>query len=663
MSAPVIQVDCASCGTVYHLALPKVLVDKPQKSMSFRCNNCSYKFQIEPKSILEQSGVAQTLILVESNGLHVHHNLESVADLIVKEQYGPEDLIRVFGHEWVMLGDEPTLSSIFEAEQPSKPDMGAEQESMKDTRPPTELDGLEKKVFGSDHDYLQEDAIESVDVEVEDSLDHANTASDSSLRPPVSSGEQESVDVSEFSEIDPFSEGMQTAFDDLSLPNPTTASDDEDSFDDWLIEELELTEDEESELAEPMVEVDSNATQSQVEVEIMPEDDSDDWLSDLTIAESLDVDGPETEFPVSETDTPDEVNVEVDELHEFDEESLAANLWEELQIDEEFEDETPDQMDAPVSSPEVEEASVSETTISPEEKTIQSLKSELLGPVSDKTQLSTPMQATATMEFEEGDADDESQSVEPVSKPKQKLSFSNRVPEVEKIEKREVNQLYVFAGIIFFSIGVLGYVLWNSEPEPQDFAGMELNSNKLREMENAKDGLQQNDNEDGTAPEDSESIQEGAKQASLEGSSQGAPEQNQSGSNEGADNIATTSIGQMDNPYPQVLPDVPEESLDFANDKSASTLTREGYQALRKGQPDLAKRLFSLALEKEPTYAHAVLGLGKTYQERGEFSAAIQSYCQHAELPASSFSKATMGVEVGMSQSLVSQLGGSCDES
>ena len=112
MSTPTIQVDCASCGTTYRLALPEILVKKPNQSMDFRCNNCSYKFQIQPKEILEQPSVAKTLILVESDGLKVHDDLQSVADAIESGQYGSEDLIRVYGQEWVMMGDEPTLSEL-----------------------------------------------------------------------------------------------------------------------------------------------------------------------------------------------------------------------------------------------------------------------------------------------------------------------------------------------------------------------------------------------------------------------------------------------------------------------------------------------------------------------------------------------------------------------
>tara|TARA_R110002153_G_scaffold147648_2_gene298924 strand:+ start:1708 stop:2328 length:621 start_codon:yes stop_codon:yes gene_type:complete len=118
MNTPTIQIDCPSCGTTYRLALPKVLVNKPNTPMPFRCNNCSYKFQIQPKEILEQPLVAKTLILVESDELKVHDNLQSVADGIESGQYGSEDLIRIHGQEWVMMGDEPTLSESFPKKEP-----------------------------------------------------------------------------------------------------------------------------------------------------------------------------------------------------------------------------------------------------------------------------------------------------------------------------------------------------------------------------------------------------------------------------------------------------------------------------------------------------------------------------------------------------------------
>ncbi len=114
MSEPIIQVDCASCGTTYRLALPKVLVNKPNKSMSFRCNNCSYKFQILPKEILNQSAVAKTLILVESGDrLYVPSDMNELKDRIEDGIYRAEDLIRLYGKEWIEMGDEPTLAEFF----------------------------------------------------------------------------------------------------------------------------------------------------------------------------------------------------------------------------------------------------------------------------------------------------------------------------------------------------------------------------------------------------------------------------------------------------------------------------------------------------------------------------------------------------------------------
>ena len=92
-------------------------------------------------------------------------------------------------------------------------------------------------------------------------------------------------------------------------------------------------------------------------------------------------------------------------------------------------------------------------------------------------------------------------------------------------------------------------------------------------------------------------------------------------------------------PYPQVLPDVPEESFDFANDKSSRELTREGYRALKDGKPDQAIKLFELALEKDQRFADAVMGLGKSYQKTGELDQAKEAYCRHANLPPESFLK------------------------
>ena len=165
-----------------------------------------------------------------------------------------------------------------------------------------------------------------------------------------------------------------------------------------------------------------------------------------------------------------------------------------------------------------------------------------------------------------------------------------------------------------------------------------------------KEGLRENDNEDGQAP-DSKDADEGTELASLDAESDG-----------NADEPEDIDIGEFVDPFPQVLPDVPEESVDFANDKSSRELTREGYRALKEGNPDLAVKFFELALEKDSGFAEAVMGLGKSYQERGEFEQAKNAYCRHANLPPESFTQSTMVEDVSISQGIVSQLGMTCDD-
>ena len=114
-SPPIIRIDCASCGTNYRLALPKVLVDRPNKPLKFRCNHCDYKWNIPPKDILEQRDVAKTLVLTESSkkNFFAHKDLEEVKDEILKDVYQEEDTIRIFGDPWKMMGDAEELKESF----------------------------------------------------------------------------------------------------------------------------------------------------------------------------------------------------------------------------------------------------------------------------------------------------------------------------------------------------------------------------------------------------------------------------------------------------------------------------------------------------------------------------------------------------------------------
>ena len=54
------------------------------------------------------------------------------------------------------------------------------------------------------------------------------------------------------------------------------------------------------------------------------------------------------------------------------------------------------------------------------------------------------------------------------------------------------------------------------------------------------------------------------------------------------------------------------------------------------------------------------MGLGKSYQRRGEFEQAKDAYCRHANLPPESFSQSTMVEDISISLGIVSQLGLTC---
>ena len=366
-------------------------------------------------------------------------------------------------------------------------------------------------------------------------------------------------------------------------------------------------------------------------------------------------------------------------------EDIAANLWEELDLEnseEEHFESPPTNAQTEFATEDNDTSNIQnmgldfevESEFTKEEQTIQSTKNELFSSKVDSvenTQVSNEQPLFAKMEFDDDDDDDDTvgyaiegengtaptveetsnhikDSEQTTEKQKKRLSFSNRVPEVQKVEKREVNQVFVFAGIIMLCIGVLGYVIWNAESESQDFSGMEVNSNLLKEMEEAKEGLQENDNSDGTAPDGTEAVDGEDTPSDPDPSEDGL--------------LAEEEVPTpFEDPFPQVLPDVPEEGLDFANDKSPRALSREGYRALKDNKPDLALRLFELALKKEGNFADAVLGMGKTFQQRGEMEKAMELFCRHAELPRQGFTTQTMVEDVHLSHSIVAQLGGSCD--
>ena len=124
--------------------------------------------------------------------------------------------------------------------------------------------------------------------------------------------------------------------------------------------------------------------------------------------------------------------------------------------------------------------------------------------------VSTEEAMVPEMELDEDSADStpaSSLSPQQAVKPKQRLSFSNKVPEVKKVKKREINGLHAFAIIVLFCIVVIAGTWMKVNRDKQEFAGIETNSNVLRPMDEAKEGLQANNKKDGQAP-DSENTQQ-----------------------------------------------------------------------------------------------------------------------------------------------------------
>ena len=56
------------------------------------------------------------------------------------------------------------------------------------------------------------------------------------------------------------------------------------------------------------------------------------------------------------------------------------------------------------------------------------------------------------------------------------------------------------------------------------------------------------------------------------------------------------------------------------------------------------------------------MGLGKSYERRGELDLAKNAYCCHINLPPESFTQSTMVEDVSISQGIVSQLGLTCKD-
>ena len=206
---------------------------------------------------------------------------------------------------------------------------------------------------------------------------------------------------------------------------------------------------------------------------------------------------------------------------------------------------------------------------------------------------------------------------------KNRLSFTNRVPEVPKSEKKEVNPTYILALALIFILA-LGVKLFNDTRPNQENRGLATNSDRLKPSEEPSKGLRESE-EVNTENVGLDEVEQDTEEASVTENDTG----NTDGNTEKTDEIDGEANEPVEEPFPTVLLDVEAESIDYASDQTHVELTRKGYQALGK-DPDLAIRYFELALKKDRYYSDANFGLGQAYKARGEEDLAVVHMCKGA---------------------------------
>ena len=549
--------------------------------MSFKCAGCGYRFQIQPENILNQDSIAANIVLVKTDKLSVHENLQEVVDKIESGVYTDRDTIRIFGQPWQFLGEADELHACFQTDDASDTEHVPEPE-------------LTPEESGS--------IVEDISLDFEEAS-------------------------KELSEIDPFSE-VEEAIVDVDEASQTAIVVEE-SEDGWVIDD-EVDVDDEG-LEEPAMAV-TDDTPFPTMDESSPASDGQDLPEDIEqdISESVgqedisfDVEWSEEEVVTEVTETVidnfDGVETAESEFNEdINLEDIEANLLEELDFDSE---ETVVSDSAAVETQPVSKDVVnqekSQTVIqqtSQKEHFSNDVKRQLLSSSEQEPEAVESEVLTAIPEVE-GEEKDEEKGVTPKERPKQRLSFSNKVPEVPKSTKVDVNPMYIFAAIILFSIGVLGYILYQSEfKQTSEYNGLATNSDRLKQTTEDFTGLRENDGEN------SERVING----SVDESSDSNEESTLADVN--FDEGLEQNSGNL---FPQVLPDVPAESLDYSKDRTPTELTRMGFQALyQEKDPDLAIRYFNLALTKNGGYTEAEFGLGKAYEARGEEDLAVEHICK-----------------------------------
>ena len=173
----------------------------------------------------------------------------------------------------------------------------------------------------------------------------------------------------------------------------------------------------------------------------------------------------------------------------------------------------------------------------------------------------------------------------------------------------------------------------NRKNEKVKLKGVVTNSNKLKETKDPKKGLQENRRKQGSGAEQGKK-----KKAAKDSDGQVAKD--------------GETVGTFQSPA--VLPDSEGEDLNISPTDTVDDINRLAWKAYYADNADLAVRLFTISLEKEPNNLHSVSGLGKAYEKKGQKELAVKQYCKVATLP----SVETKDVEYWLGHA--DQLGSSC---
>jgi hypothetical protein len=193
-----------------------------------------------------------------------------------------------------------------------------------------------------------------------------------------------------------------------------------------------------------------------------------------------------------------------------------------------------------------------------------------------------------------------------------------KTPRAKNGKKKEVSPMWSIGLLVLLSIGILFAINSRKQTIQGSVKGVEVNSDRLKDNEEAKQGLQQND---GNSQKERQEKSDENKEPSEEKEKSNLDKDEQKPPSSQPSEVEGNTAGKKGTLDDRKIQGTPDD------------LNRQAWKALHGNEPELAVRFFTAVLKQQPNHEQSNPGLGKAYEALGKSDLAGKQYCQTAKLP------------------------------